>query len=80
FGDFYPLVLLALLPSVMSFLFYVNAIQRIGMARANMFITLMPVFTLLFSAALGREGLHCRNLIGVAVVIAGLMLSQVQKK
>ncbi|MDR3236849.1 MAG: DMT family transporter, partial [Prevotellaceae bacterium] len=40
FGDFYPLVLLALLPSVMSFLFYVNAIQRIGMARANMFITL----------------------------------------
>ncbi|MDR3184976.1 MAG: DMT family transporter [Prevotellaceae bacterium] len=80
FATAYPLVLLALLPSTMSFIFYVNCIHRIGVVRANMFSTLMPVITLLFSAALGRELLNLRNGTGVLIVIAGLLLTQVRKK
>lgn len=79
FENVYPLLLLALLPSTLSFIFYVNCIHHIGVVRANMFSTLMPVITLLFSSALGRELLHLRNGAGVVVVIAGLLLTQVKK-
>jgi drug/metabolite transporter (DMT)-like permease len=40
----------------------------------------MPVITLLFSSALGRELLNYRNGTGIFVVIAGLLLTQVKKK
>jgi drug/metabolite transporter (DMT)-like permease len=80
FESVYPVFLLAILPSTLSFIFYVNCIHRIGVVRANMFSTLMPVVTLLFSSALGRELLNYRNGTGVFVVIAGLLLTQVKKK
>jgi drug/metabolite transporter (DMT)-like permease len=80
FENIYPLFLLAVLPSTLSFIFYVNSIHRIGVVRANMFTTLMPVITLLFSSALGRELLNGRNGTGVIVVIVGLILSQVKKR
>jgi drug/metabolite transporter (DMT)-like permease len=80
FESVYPVFLLAILPSTLSFIFYVNCIHRIGVVRANMFSTLMPVVTLLFSSALGRELLNYRNGAGVFVVIAGLLLTQVKKK
>jgi drug/metabolite transporter (DMT)-like permease len=80
FENLYPLILLALLPSTLSFIFYVNCIHHIGVVRANMFSTLMPVVTLLFSSMLGHELLTGRNVTGVLVVIAGLLLTQVKKK
>jgi drug/metabolite transporter (DMT)-like permease len=79
FENIYPLLLLALFPSTLSFIFYVNSIHHIGVVRANMFTTLMPVVTLLFSSALGRELLTPRNGAGVLIVIVGLLLSQVKK-
>ncbi|MDR2448378.1 MAG: DMT family transporter [Prevotellaceae bacterium] len=75
----YPVLLLALFPSTLSFIFYVNCIHHIGVVRANMFSTLMPVVTLLFASALGRELLTLRNGTGVFIVIAGLLLTQVKK-
>jgi drug/metabolite transporter (DMT)-like permease len=79
FESLYPILLLALFPSTLSFIFYVNCIRRIGVVRANMFSTLMPVVTLLFASALGRELLTLRNGAGVLIVIAGLILTQVKK-
>jgi drug/metabolite transporter (DMT)-like permease len=76
----YPLLLLAIFPSTLAFVFHVNSVQRIGVGRTVMFTTLMPVVTLFFSAALGRELLNPRNLFGVILVIFGLMLSQMKKK
>ena len=80
FDNVYPLLLLAVLPSTLSFIFYVNCIRHIGVVRANMFSTLMPVITLLFSSVLGRELLNYRNGTGVLIVIAGLLLTQLRKK
>jgi drug/metabolite transporter (DMT)-like permease len=80
FESLYPILLLALLPSTLSFIFYVKSNHHIGVVRANMFTTLMPVVTLLFSSALGRELLNIRNGTGVIIVIAGLLLSQMKKK
>jgi drug/metabolite transporter (DMT)-like permease len=80
FESIYPILLLALFPSTLSFIFYVNCIHHIGVVRANMFSTLLPVITLLFSSALGRELLNLRNGAGVLVVIAGLLLTQVRMK
>ncbi|MDR0691765.1 MAG: DMT family transporter [Prevotellaceae bacterium] len=80
FESIYPILLLALFPSTLSFIFYVNCIHHIGVVRANMFSTLMPVVTLLFSSALGRELLTSRNGTGVVIVIAGLLLTQAKKR
>ncbi len=76
FAHLYPLLLLAIFPSSLAFLTYINAINRIGVAKASMFCTLIPIVTLLFSAFLGQENLNQQNIIGVIIVVFGLLLSQ----
>jgi drug/metabolite transporter (DMT)-like permease len=76
FGNLYPLLFLAILPSTLAFLTYIQAVKRIGVAKASMFCTLIPIITLLFSGMIGQEELHWRNITGALIVVGGLMLSQ----
>ena len=80
FTNLYPLFLLAIFPSSLAFLTYIGAVKRIGVAKASMFTTLIPIVTLLFSAMIGQEELRQRNIIGVMIVVFGLMLSQMRKR
>ena len=80
FTNLYPLLLLAIFPSTLAFLTYINAVQRIGVAKAGMFCTLIPIITLLFSGMIGQEVLYPRSIIGALIVVGGLMLSQMKKR
>jgi len=80
FASLSPLLLLAFFPSALAFLTYINAVRRIGVAKASMFCTVIPIVTLLFAAMIGQDELHQRNIIGVVIVVIGLMLSQMKKK
>ena len=72
----YPLVMLALLPSCVSFLLYVRTIKTLGVSKTNMFTTLTPISTMILALAMGQEDLSHQKIIGSLIVVAGLLLSQ----
>lgn len=74
------LLLLAIFASSLAFIMYIYVINKIGIGRANMFINLISVFTLLASYFILKEEITLKNIIGMLIVITGLYLSQIQKK
>ncbi|HBK46115.1 MAG TPA: hypothetical protein DDZ67_06685, partial [Xanthomonadaceae bacterium] len=65
---------LALCSSVLGYLFWFAAAQRIGAARTASFFNLVPVFTLLVGMA-GGQSPQPAQLLGVAAVIGGVVLA-----
>ncbi len=55
-----------------AFLLYVAGLRRTSAARAGMFLTLIPVFGLLFSALLLGETMGARRFLGSIVVIGSM--------
>jgi len=75
-GVIEALIALAVLCSAVAFVLMTVAIREIGVSRFNVFINIIPVFTALFAWMLLGETLSARKLIGIAIVVAGLFLSQ----
>lgn len=71
--------LLAVFASFIAFVLFAESVQRIGVARSNVFCNLLPVLTAIFSAIILHEVLPAQQLIGMVVVIAGLFVSQANK-
>jgi drug/metabolite transporter (DMT)-like permease len=65
----------ALLPSLVSYLIYNHATALVGPARAGQAITLLPLFGALLSAALLGEPLHPYHFAGMALILAGIVVS-----
>ncbi len=78
-GSFGSIVLLAIFASCGAFVLFAYSVKYLGVARANIFSNLIPVFTAIFAWFVVSERLTVRNGIGMAVVIAGLFLSQAGK-
>jgi drug/metabolite transporter (DMT)-like permease len=73
-----PLLFLAVFPSSLSFIFYTRAIREIGITRANVFTNFIPVFTAIFSFFILSESFTGTKILGIPVVLAGLMLTQLR--
>ena len=67
---------LSILASSLSFVFYTKSIQQLGMAKANIFSNLIPVFTAGFSFMILSEEITHRKIAGIVLVIAGVYISQ----
>ncbi|WP_313442562.1 DMT family transporter [Novosphingobium sp.] len=63
------------LPSVIAYFIYNRATGELGPARAGQAITLMPLFGALLSAVLLGERLHGYHFAGMALILAGIVLS-----
>ena len=72
----YPLIMLALFPSCVSFMLYVYTLKIIGVSKASMFTTLAPLVTMILAFIIGQETINERKVIGALVAVAGLLLSQ----
>jgi len=68
------------LPSLVSYFIYNAAAARIGAARAGQAITMMPVFGAFLSAALLGEALHDYHYVGIAFILAGIVLGALAPK
>ena len=55
-----------------AFLLYIAGLRRTSAARAGMFLTLIPVFGLLFSAMLLGETMDPRQIVGSMVVVGSM--------
>ena len=78
FVSFKPIIELSVFASCGAFILYAYSVRNIGISRANVFTNSIPVFTALFSFFLMSEKLTIQNIIGMAIVIAGLFLSQIR--
>jgi len=65
----------AVFPSILSFLFWIRAVARVGPTTAGFFMNLVPVFTALLAVLMLGEALRLYHLAGLALVFAGIHLA-----
>ncbi len=70
---------LAIFGSTMAFILYNYSIKYLGASRANIFTNIIPVLTAVFSYYILNEEMTFRKVTGIAVVLAGLLLTQLKK-
>ena len=75
--SFKPIIELSVFASCAAFILFAYSVRNMGILKANVFSNCIPVFTALFSFFLMGEKLTFQNMAGMAVVIAGLFLSQI---
>lgn len=61
--------------SVLAFVCWNDGVDRVGAAKAGLFIHLMPVFAAILAVAFLGETLHGYHFMGVGAIAAGLWLS-----
>ena len=79
-GYIVPLVCLGILCSAGAYALWAFAFSKLGASRANVYSNLIPVFTAIFSYFLAIEEMTAFKIIGIAVVVVGLILSQTKPK
>jgi drug/metabolite transporter (DMT)-like permease len=76
FNMFKPIIELAVFASCGAFILFAYSVKKMGIIKANVFSNCIPVFTALFSFILLGDKLTVQNIIGMVIVIAGLLMSQ----
>ena len=80
FNMFLPIIELALFASCGAFILFAYSVRNMGISKANVFSNCIPVFTALFSFILLGDKPTVQNIIGMAIVIAGLFMSQMNSR
>lgn len=73
------LLQLAFFASTLAFVFYTIVTKRLGISRTNIFSNLIPVFTAIFSYFILNEIFTLNKIAGIALVVSGVALSQLQR-
>jgi len=78
FSELWPILELAVFASSLAFVLFAVGIKHIGAAKTNIFSNLIPAITALFAWFLLSETPDVKKITGIAIVIAGLFLSQIK--
>ena len=73
---FIPIIELAVFASCGAFILFAYSVRNLGITRANVFTNFIPIFTAFFSFLILGDRLTLQNISGMMVVIAGLIMSQ----
>jgi drug/metabolite transporter (DMT)-like permease len=73
------LLQLSVFASSLAFIFFTMTVKELGVSRTNVFSNLIPVFTAIFSVIFISENFTATKIAGMAVVIIGVMISQIKK-
>lgn len=74
------LIMLSIFASVLAFVLFAWVVRKIGIAKTNVFVNLIPVFTAIFSWILLDQFLAISQWIGILIVVAGLFISQLTRR
>ncbi len=74
------IIKLSIFASAIAFILFTKAIKTMGVAKSNMFINLIPVFTAIFAWIILDEKITLQKTTGIIIVITGLFISQIKKK
>jgi drug/metabolite transporter (DMT)-like permease len=69
------LIYLGVFATVIGFIFFYQGIRRIGPVKTGLFINLVPIFAVILSVIFLRESVTISLLIGAALVISGVYLT-----
>lgn len=72
------LLALAIFASSLAFILFVRMIREIGLSKSNVLANLIPLITGLAALVLGQEEFGGLKILGMAIVLAGVILSQLQ--
>ncbi len=75
----FALLMLAVFASVIAFVLFAGVVRKIGVARTNVFVNLIPVFTAILAWWLLDEQLNGLKIVGIAITVFGLFVSQMGK-
>lgn len=75
-----PLVCLGVFCSAIAYSLWAFAFSKLGASKANVYSNLIPVFTAIFSYFIIHESLTTNKLLGIALVVIGLILSQLNNQ
>lgn len=75
-----PIIALAALCSGLAFILFVNSIKILGVARTNIFTSLIPAVSAYGAYILGQESMSVSKIAGIIIVIAGVIIAQKEKK
>jgi len=73
---FLPILALAAFASCSAFVLFAFSVSKIGILKANVFTNFIPLFTAFFSFILIGDRLTFQNVMGMMIVIAGILMSQ----
>jgi len=74
------LFMLAIFGSSLAFILVTVSIRELGISKTNVFTNIIPVITAVTAWFLLGEGFSGRKILGMAVVISGIFLSQYLKR
>ncbi len=74
------LLYLSILCSSLAFILFINAIKELGVARANIFTSIVPVISAFAAFVMGQDTMNLRKIIGIIVVVTGVILAQRRKR
>jgi len=74
------LVMLAVFGSSLAFILVTVSIRELGIGKTNVFANIIPIITAVSAYFLLGEGFSERKIMGMAVVICGILLSQYRRK
>jgi drug/metabolite transporter (DMT)-like permease len=80
FDMFRPIIELSIFASCGAFILFAYSVRNMGITKANVFSNCIPVFTAIFSFFLIGDKLTVQNITGMAIVIAGILMSQMNGK
>jgi drug/metabolite transporter (DMT)-like permease len=70
------LLYVAMMPSLLSQIFYIRGVELIGPARAGLFVNLVPVFGALLAVVLLGEPFALYHALGLVLVLGGIWLAE----
>ena len=79
-GSVTKLAYLAFIASAMCYLLWGGAIQTIGVLKANLYVYLVPLVTLLVSAVFLEETITFIGFLGMLLVIAGMIYATITQQ
>jgi drug/metabolite transporter (DMT)-like permease len=71
-----PIIELSVFASCGAFILFAYSVRNMGITRANVFTNFIPIFTAFFSFLILGDKLTVHNIFGMVIVIAGLIMSQ----
>ncbi len=71
---------LAFFASTLAFIFFTSAVRSLGIGRTSIFANMIPVVTAITAFIILKEHIDHSKIIGIAVVIIGLLLTQKKRQ
>lgn len=77
---FWAIIKLAIFASTFAFILFTYSVRNMGINKSNTFINVIPICVAVFAYMILGDRLNFHQMVGIAIVISGLFLAQINWK